>query len=57
MCPRVPRSGTDAGSTRHCAIGMGVAGDPGYAPPTPPDMRVRIRRFSECERRFAPLTR
>jgi len=26
-------------------VAEGVAGDPGYSPPTPPDVRVRIRRF------------
>jgi hypothetical protein len=35
-------------------IGIGAAGSPRRTPPTPPDVRVRIRRFGELRLRGKP---
>jgi hypothetical protein len=52
--PRLP-FGRSGGSLREPeGIGIGAAGSPRRTPPTPPDVRVRIRRFGELRLRGKP---
>jgi hypothetical protein len=58
-CPTIlPGSSKKETSTRRSSpgtgIGIGAAGSPRRTPPTPPDVRVRIRRFGELRLRGKP---
>jgi hypothetical protein len=47
-------SGGLLAASREGQIGIGAAGSPRRTPPTPPDVRVRIRRFGELRLRGKP---
>ncbi|HAM35161.1 MAG TPA: hypothetical protein DEB40_10765 [Elusimicrobia bacterium] len=49
--PAGDRSDSRRCAARSCAIGIGIGEFPRRSPATPPDMRVRIRRFEKLRLR------